>query len=127
MLSIIDRPPVSFSMASFSKFYNWSFCNFLSHSIRTRLFKLIHGGLKLNNQTCHLPSPTKRYCYHCKRPKNIENNENWNHLFENCDFFHNCLRTVGSLLNLPFVEEKNLLLNASLLVVGLKTMLIMNW
>jgi len=108
-LSILDRPPVSFSMTSFSKFYGWSFCNFLSHSIRTRLFKLIHGGLKLNNQTCHLPSPTKRYCYHCKRSKNIETDENWNHLLENCDFFHNCLRTVGSLLNLPFVEEKNLL------------------
>ena len=108
-LDILDRPPTNFSMSGFSKFYKWSFCNFLSHSIRLRLLKLLHGGLKLNNQTCHLPTPTKRYCYHCKRSKKIEIDENWNHLLRNCDFFHNSVKIVGSLLSLPFVEEKDIL------------------
>ena len=74
-------------MLGFSRFYNLSFCNFLTHSIRLRFFKLIHGGLKLNNQTCHLPNPTKRDCYHCKRSKKIGYDENWNHLLLNCNFF----------------------------------------
>ena len=121
MLNFIDRLPVSFSMAGFSRFYNWSFCNFLTHSIRLRFFKLIHGGLKSNNQMCHLQIPTKRYCYYCKHSKNIERDENWNHLLRNCDFFHNCLRIVGSLLNLTFVEEKDILFECFL------TTLIMNW